>query len=419
MIRAGFVALGLLAGFARQTGPSSDEARLLEGVASGRFAETLAALEKLPKDSPYRPLLEGPLKRLAGLRERLVAAIDKGGVEVDLKAVHPEARRGGKIVGATESVLKVEDEERQRQVLWGGLPPRVTVALLKAFMKEEIAKEPAILRDLLEAIGNPEDLQAVDAARAADLETVRSVRRALGGRDAAPARKALEDRPLREDESPWLKLVRLWMKRLEDGLARHKARRKEIEEGLPKGAKLHFLEDFEEGPEQISVAWERGVTVPPPDGASDASRWCRKSVFVGKGLGWGEMIDQYHADALPRESAKPICTMEPRLTFSARIWATNVRQLNIALDNCPSDRGERYSIVPVEIPKNDGWTRIKIRLDELEKHHPFTSGMTLPLLKMGDPIWRIIFKAHRADKGREEGYFYLDDVRIVTASEDE
>ncbi len=417
MTLAGLVALSLAAG---QAGTGlSEEARVFESVEKGRIAEALAFVDTLPADSPCRALTTGPLKRLASLRERLIAAINKGDVAVDLKDVHPDAKKGGRIVGATEGVLKVEDDERVRQLLWGGLPPGVTANLAAAFLKRDISEEPAIRRDLLESLGAADALRDLDPERASDVDATIAFRRALASRSPLEARKALAAREPRKEESPWLTLARLWLKRLDDSLARHDARRKEIAAALPEGAKLHLWEDFEEGPEQVSSAWERGITTVPPEGATVANRWCRRSVFVGKGLGWGEMIDEYYGDARPGDLRAPVCTLEPRLTLTARVWAVNVKQIHLALDSEPSDSGGHYSIIEVPVDRTDAWTRIKVRLDEQQKHKPFTQGFTLPILKMGDPIWRVMFKAHRADPGRDDGFFYLDDLRIVTAAADE
>src|SRR5205823_10627418 len=97
-------------------------------------------------------------------------------------------------------------------------------------------------------------------------------RRAFAERGYAEARQLLGAAPGREGESPWLRLTRLWEKRLDEALQARAERRKKLEDSLPKGVKLHLWEDFEEGPELVPLSWRRGETVTPPQGSPATNR---------------------------------------------------------------------------------------------------------------------------------------------------
>ena len=139
---------------------------------------------------------------------------------------------------------------------------------------------------------------------------------------------------------------------------------------------------------------------------------------MGKGLGWGEMIDEFHSEA-DGKKARPVAVLEEHLTLSMRVRGSNVDRIRVAMDNSHHQEGDRYSIIEVPLKNPESWNRIKVRLDDQSKHRPYTQGTSLPLLKMGDSIWSLSFEAHRADKGKPEGFFYLDDIRLTTGREDD
>ena len=102
--------------------------------------------------------------------------------------------------------------------------------------------------------------------------------------------------------------------------------------------------------------------------------------------------------------------------LSCRVWADNVNILIVALDNVPHSRGERYSTIYVSIPRMNEWVDLRIRLDEFSRHRNFRGNA---LIRVGDPVWKLLFKARRADKNKRLGAFYLDDVRVYARPETE
>lgn len=388
----------------------SEEARILDLLQQGAFDEVRAHLEKQPVNSPLRLSLDKPVRRLIRIREQLLGAINAGAAKVDLKEVHPPAQRGGRIVGAGEGFLKVEDQGRERRLIWSGLPSTVTLELARRFLRKESATDRSLLLDLAEALGLVDELRGMNPDRADAAERVRAVRTAIARRSVMDAREALGDRAPKAGETPWLALGRRWVDRLESASRDRLERRATFEKTLPKGTALHLWDDFEEGPELVSPVWNRGWTHPAPDSAGTPNR-CRKSIFIGKNLGWGELADHCHAvESLT--DRQPFCTLEDNLYLSLRVWPVNVQRLDIALINLPHEGDDRYSILEVPLQTPEAWNRVKVRLDDISRHKPWRVNTSFPVLRMGDPIWRMRFTAFRADKSKEDGVLFLDDVRL-------
>jgi len=410
----------VLAGFLAQAGGAapgpSAEARCCELLEQGRFQDLAAFLETLPRDAPLRRGLETRVQRLVGIRERLVEAMNRNAVEVDIKDVNPRATVAGRVVGATPTIIKVKGTDRERQMIWAGLPPGVTYELARRFLERESGEDASLLSDLAEGLGLGDRLLELKSPAARDVAAAQAVRKAISGRSLDQARSAMAGALGEGTSGCWGVLARVWVARIEKEAEELARRREESLKKLPKGTSLALWHDFEEGPELISPGWERGMSVHPPEGSSARNRWCRRSVFVGRGLDWGEMIDEFNASAVPADPPAPAFTLKDNTWVSLRVYASNVKTLLIALDNVPDSSGVRYSIVEANLPAMDRWVEIKARLDDVSGHKPFRG---IPLVRVGDPVWKLIFKAHRADRNKDDGHFFLDEVRVYTMPPDE
>jgi hypothetical protein len=381
-----------------KSGPPSEEALALDLLEQGRFPELEVRVRAMPEDSALRALLEAPTGRLRAIHARLIETLDAGGRDIELKEVHPDALRGGKVVGATPTALKVNADGRTRQVLLAGLPGRVLLELARRVIKEveTVSELEAAL-----GLGGPGTAEA------------RAARDHVRGQRLAEARSAIGTAP---PGGLWAEVGRRWIARLEAAVAARDLRIAGAVAKLPRGAKMLFWQDFEEGPELLPRAWDRGIITTPPDGEAGGNAWSRKSVFVQRDLPWGEMLDEYEGIG-NRPDRAPAFVMEERVFLAARIWSDNVRQMDIGMDTSPTASGERYSHIDLTLEKLGGWNEVKVRLDEFTKHRPYSSK--IPLVRMGDQIWRLAFHARRADRNRPEGHFYIDDLRIYSLPRDD
>lgn len=380
-------------------GPS-DEATCLELLEQGRFADLAAFLEKLPKDSALRASLEAPVRRLADIHARLVASINRRAQRVELKDVHPASTRGGVLAGATATSLRIRDGDHERPLIWPALPPSVTLELARKYLEDEAAADAGLLRDLADGLGVPESLKPVHA-----------VRKAVGDRSLEAALAAWGEAGTPKPAGPWGAVASRWLERLAAARDAREKRKEAVARSLPKGAELQLWDDFEEGPELVAPAWDRGVTRELPEAGGPANRWCRRTVFAGRNLDWGEMLDQFRGAT--QTPPAPAFTLKENTWFSCRIYAVNTIDLRIGLDVSPEEqRGVRFALVVVRIPARDRWVDLRVRLDDASLHQRFRG---IAPARVGDPIWRIAFMAERLDKNLDRpGMFHLDDVRIAT-----
>ena len=406
----GRVLLMVLAAGAAAADPPS-EGEILEYLTQARFQDASALVEKFPPDSPVRAAAAGPAGRLAGLQARLIEAVNAGNVAVDVKAIHPGALRDGTVVGATATHLKVQGESGVVRLLWAGLPPRATLELARRTLAAEAAADAALLPDLAEALGLADELRTLDPARADAVAATAEIREALATNAVEEARKRLDGLPKGAREGPWLALARSWVERLE----------KEMDRGgkddgvppllVPAGAETVMMEDFEGTSGAAPSRWHRGLTGPPPDGVTKRNRWCRRTVFAGKTEHWGEMIDVCSGFPENPDPAVPEPLLRTGLTLACRIWPVNVRELVLVLHSRAKDQS-RAAEVLVPLPRMDGWTAIRVRLDDAMAYRPLYRGDAPAFPQIGDPMLSIEFTARRADPARNDGCLYIDDVRL-------
>lgn len=398
----------------QNAGTVSDEVRAFDYLRQGRFREFAEWSGRLPEQTPLGKFCRTLSGRLAGLQTALIEAIQRGGVECDLKEVYPESPREGRIVAATPDTLTVQVGDRKRTLIWAGLPSRVTFALAERFLKEASAKDPALLPDLAEALGLGADLKSRKTGWTADLETVEEVRAALAERSLAKAEGILARRPVGDAGCPSLQLAHLWVRRLRESMEQKARSRAEAERDLPKDSRLVVFEDFEGGPELLPRSWSRGGISELPNAATPANRWCLKSAFTATQNKYGELVG--HLDL--SEPSYPHPVLQERLHFSCRLWGSNVKTVVLVLSSRDDAGTDHESRIEVPLDGQGRWQRVRLRLGDMTLHRPHVlSGETV--LRLGDTVQSIRFQADRDDANRKEGYFCVDDLQIYLLPGDE
>jgi hypothetical protein len=385
----------------------SDEALAFDYLRQARMAEFSAWAEKLPEDSPLSAHCRPWSRRLVRIQTTLVEAINRGGMECELKEIHPESARAGKITGASATTLDVQDGDRRRTLIWAGLPSSATYALAQRYLREEAKSDPALLRDWAEALGLPEQVRKDEWA--ADLKLVEELRAKLSERSVAEAKRLLAARRKEaESESPSLTLIRLWLRRL-DAAVESKARKMaEAARTLPEGGSVVFLEDFEGGPELVPAAWVKGDPARLPGGATTSNQWCLKSTFQTTQWMFGELVG--HFDFKQAGLAPP--ALDEDLYLACRLWGTNARTVSVIISS-KRDGPDRNSRFDVAVEPQNQWVPVLIRLGDVTLHRPVVSGGRSPLfVGLGDEIHVLRFEANREDGSRREGYFCVDDLEL-------
>lgn len=410
--------------------PPVEEAAVFGYLQRGRFHELKNVIDALPETSPSRSLLGLPARRLVEIKDRLIAAVNAGKAAVDFRDVHPAAFEGGRIVAATPLKLKIRHGEKERDVYWNGLPLSVTFEMVRRFLTQDADQDAAVLKDLGEAAGIVGEAGTPERDR---VETTLGVLRTLHNLATQSQLRWAADRATwsfawcrdrlaglspAEGESAWLMLARRWVDRLEKAEADRVARWGEVARRLPAGAVIHVWDDFEEGPELVPPGWWRGVSCVPPDGASPANRWCRRTVLGEKNVLSGEMFEDYAALQSPDGKRIPICVFGEGLRLSVRVRGANVNQFSLILSADGHENHVNFSVLEVPLPRMNEWCRIKIRLDDLSLHRP-CQWSEAPLFALGAPLLRLAFVANRADPAVDDGDLYLDNVCLYTAPADD
>lgn len=401
----------LAAAFALQAAGSgaSEEMTFFDHLRQGRFSELSAWVEKLPAGHPLesaRPWVA----RLSATQKSLIDAINRGGTDCDLRDVHPDSPRSGKIVAATATTLTVRDGERKRTLIWSGLPPGVSYQLVRRFLPGEAEKDGALLQELADALGLADELRGLNKVWADDVATVEAIRAKLRERSLEEAKRALQARPGGESHSASLKVAELWVRRLEQAVLALAARKAVAAGQLPEGSTLFLYDDFEGGPELFPKSWVKGSLSARPDGPVPVDRWCLLSAFAGVQEAYGELVAHFELGG-KEDSA---LVLEEGTSLSCRIWASNTRMVSVVMQAGSGDQSDRVSRIDVPI-RPERWTPVRIRLGDVTRHRLRVAyaDVVLPVA-LGDRIHALRFEANRENADRKDGYFYLDDLEVYS-----
>jgi hypothetical protein len=257
-----------------------------------------------------------------------------------------------------------------------------------------------------EALAAQQALTGLDAERAAGVAlVVGAVEQISEGRSAdlsGEIRQRLARIGLRGA------LVAAWAERVGAAEIRCRERQRQFQEALPAGAVVHLFADFEVGPEVLPPGWYRGSGVARPERAAEGS--CARSLFVGRGMHWGEMsVDYEHPEGV-------LTQWGPTLRLRCRVWAENAKSLHLLLGGAVvSAPDPRRSVIEIPLPRAGEWIDIDVALAE-KKAKPFHPTHK-NLLRPGDDIRVLWFMAHRRDAALPEGALYIDDVVLYSADQ--
>ncbi|HLY12012.1 MAG TPA: hypothetical protein VKW04_22110 [Planctomycetota bacterium] len=385
----------------------SDEMLFFNYLREARFGELSSWMDKLPPGHSLeaaRPWVN----RLSSAQQALIEAVNRGGIECDLKEVYPDSPKSGKIIGATATTLSVQDGERKRSLIWSGLPPRVTFLLARRYLTTEAEKDRTLLPELADALGLDGELRGSGDGWAGDVEAVEAVRKALGDRSLPEAQQVLGPRLEGKSVSPSLKVAALWVRRLEQAGAALAVRKGAAAGRLPVGSVLTLYEDFEGGPELFPKSWIKGSISARPDGSDPRDRWCLKSTFTGVREAFSELVA--HLDFGVPEDARPL--LEEWTYLSCRIWAFNTRTVSVVMEASNGDQSDRVSRIDTAV-RPEQWTRIRVRLGDVTLHRPRVAYYSVVQpVALGDRMHVLRFEANRENTDRKDGYFYVDDLQV-------
>lgn len=385
----------------------SDEALFFDYLRQARFKDLSAWMERLPPGhalEPARPWVS----RLSAAQASLIDAINRGGVDCDLKDVYPDSPKPGKIIGASAATLSVQDGDRRRSLIWSGLPSRVSYQLVRRYLGAEAGKNPALLTELADALGLDDEIRASRSAWADDVAAVETIRKALGERALSDAQQALRSRTAEGSVSPSLKVAATWVRRLEQAGAALAARKAEAAKLLPEGSSLALYEDFEGGPELLSKAWHKGSIADRPDGVDPRERWCLKSTFTGVREAFSELVAHLEFGA----PDVPAPVLEEGTVLSCRVWASNTRTVSIVMEAKNGDQSNRVSRIDAPV-RPEQWTRVRVRLGDVTLHRPRVAYYSVVQpVALGDRLHWLRFEANRENPDRKDGYFCVDDLQI-------